>query len=187
MVLLKPEAHSHANKRIFEYHGYTFMCLCQEICLSMTSNDLAEGTAPKTFQMTHLAYSHEEAGFMWLKLIQQHFGNPHQRCQRRIPCTHSHLTLCHWAAAPSQWRNTRHTWKGIPSPPLHPSYTLCQWLPYLPQTEQCWLFCTRQLRSLRWQKAGPGSFAMSKLAATQHKEISSATGLRNFPPRRKEQ
>lgn len=133
--------------------------------------------------MTHSAYSHNEAGFRWLKLTQSHFGNPHQRCQRRAPHTHSQLTLSRWAAAPSQWCNTHHTWKGIPSPPLRPSYKLCQWLPYLPQTEQCWLFCTRQLRSLRWQKAGPGSFAMSKLIATQHKEISSATGLRYFPSR----
>lgn len=97
--------------------------------------------------------------------------------------THTELTLSRWAAAPSRWCSTHHTWKGIPSPPWHPSCKLCQWLPYLPQTEQCWLFCARLLRSLWGQKAGPGSFIMSKLIATQHKDISSTTGWRNFPPR----
>lgn len=108
---------------------------------------------------------------------------PTSGCQRKAPHTQSQLTLSRWAAAPSRWCSTRHTWKGIPSPPWHPSCKLCQWLPYLPQTEQCWLFCTRQLRSLWGQKAGPGSFIMSKLIATQHKDIFSTTGWRNFPPR----
>lgn len=106
---------------------------------------------------------------------------PTSGCQRKVP--HTELTLSRWAAAPSRWYSTHHTWKGIPSPPWHPSCKLCQWLPYLPQTEQCWLFCTRLLRSLWWQKGGPGSFIMAKLIATQHKDISSTTGWRNFPPR----
>lgn len=179
MILPKQTARSHIDKQIFLYHDYTFTCICQEIYWWTISNDLVEGIALKHFRQSPRATRTR-------KMVSGGSNYSSSTLGTLIRGVREHtLTLSRWAAAPSQWCSTRHTWTGIPSPPSRPSYKLCQWLPYLPRTERCWLFCTRQLRSLRWQKTEPGSSAMSKLVTTQHKEISFATGLRNFPPREK--
>lgn len=175
MILLKPAAHSHTNKQIFD------LCAYNQRDVDGWPAMPGGRDSTLTSQMTHTACSHKDTGFRWLNKCSR---SPHQDVRgRHHTHTQSQLTLSRWAAAPSRWCSTRHTWKDIPSPPWHPSCKLCQWLPYLPQTEQCWLFCARQLRRLWGQKAGPGSFVMSKLIATQHKDISSTTGWRNCPPR----
>lgn len=144
MILLKPAAHSHTNIYV---HTPRDPLMGDQQCL------LSQGNC---FQVAQI-----NAATFW---------SPHGGVRGRYH-TQSQLTLSRWAAAPSRWCSTRHTWKGIPSPPWHPSCRLCQWLPYLPQTEQYWLFCTRQLRSLWGQKARPGSFIMSKLTATTQRHL----------------